>query len=184
MATKPVKSLETEEQRLHRIRITLTSRNLKSLEKVCSDLISGAREKELQVAGPVRLPTKTLRLCVRKCPCGEGTACSCAEDDDALAQLVADDIAEEFFSRQREDPANRTCCDGGSAEPLWASVSHGCYISLESSGVHRSLGVHISFVRSTTMDSWKPVQLRMMELGGNRRFNEFLKDHGVPLDMT
>uniref|UniRef100_A0A7S4RGX4 Small ribosomal subunit protein uS10 domain-containing protein n=2 Tax=Alexandrium monilatum TaxID=311494 RepID=A0A7S4RGX4_9DINO len=73
MATKPVKSLESEEQRLHRIRITLTSRNVKSLEKVCSDLISGAREKELHVAGPVRLPTRTLRLCVRKSPCGEGT---------------------------------------------------------------------------------------------------------------
>ncbi len=49
MATKPVKSLEAEEQRLHRIRITLTSRNVKSLEKVCADLIAGAREKELQV---------------------------------------------------------------------------------------------------------------------------------------
>ena len=61
MATKPVKSLESEEQRLHRIRITLTSRNVQSLEKVCADLIAGAREKELHVAGPVRLPTKTLR---------------------------------------------------------------------------------------------------------------------------
>eukprot|EP00971_Amphidinium_carterae_P044171 869119-Amphidinium_carterae.1 len=62
MATKPVKSLEAEEQKLHRIRITLTSRNVKSLEKVCADLMAGAKEKELQVAGPVRLPTKTLRL--------------------------------------------------------------------------------------------------------------------------
>merc|ERR1719350_2594102 len=61
MATKAVKSLETEEARLHRIRITLTSRNVKSLEKV------------LQVAGPVRLPTRTLRICGRKSPCGEGT---------------------------------------------------------------------------------------------------------------
>mmetsp|Transcript_27104 Transcript_27104/g.43415 ORF Transcript_27104/g.43415 Transcript_27104/m.43415 type:complete len:167 (-) Transcript_27104:364-864(-) len=73
MATKPVKSLESEEQRLHRIRITLTSRNVQALEKVCADLIAGAREKELHVAGPVRLPTKTLRLMVRKSPCGEGT---------------------------------------------------------------------------------------------------------------
>jgi len=74
MATgKPVKGVTEEEQRLHRIRITLTSRNVKSLEKVCADLIQGARDKELHVAGPVRLPTKTLRLTVRKSPCGEGT---------------------------------------------------------------------------------------------------------------
>merc|ERR1712154_588014 len=73
MATKPVKSLEAEEARLHKIRITLTSRNVKSLEKVCADLILGAREKQLQAAGPVRLPTRILRLCGRKSPCGEGT---------------------------------------------------------------------------------------------------------------
>merc|ERR1712185_447888 len=67
------KTMEGEEAKLHRIRITLTSRNVKSLEKVCSDLVSGAREKQLHVAGPTRLPTKKLRLCVRKAPCGEGT---------------------------------------------------------------------------------------------------------------
>eukprot|EP00927_Polykrikos_kofoidii_P001370 TRINITY_DN1049_c0_g2_i1.p2 TRINITY_DN1049_c0_g2~~TRINITY_DN1049_c0_g2_i1.p2 ORF type:complete len:119 (+),score=26.56 TRINITY_DN1049_c0_g2_i1:90-446(+) len=73
MATKTVKSMEADEQRLHRIRITLTSKDVKALEKVCSDLLDGARAKELRVAGPVRLPTKVLRLCVRKSPCGEGT---------------------------------------------------------------------------------------------------------------
>merc|ERR1712118_461538 len=51
----------------------LTSRNVQSLEKVCGDLLAGAREKELQVAGPVRLPTKKLRVHTRKSPCGEGT---------------------------------------------------------------------------------------------------------------
>merc|ERR1711908_257891 len=59
--------------KLHRIRITLTSRNVKNLEKVCADLVGGARDKQLHVAGPVRLPTKKLKLCVRKSPCGEGT---------------------------------------------------------------------------------------------------------------
>lgn len=57
----------------HRIRITLTSRNVKALEKVCDDLVRGAKQKRLKVAGPVRLPTKTLRITCRKTPCGEGT---------------------------------------------------------------------------------------------------------------
>ncbi|XP_025228619.1 40S ribosomal protein S20-like [Theropithecus gelada] len=56
---------------IHRIRITLTSRNVKSLEKVCADLIRGAKEKNLKVKGPVRMPTKTLRITTRKTPCGE-----------------------------------------------------------------------------------------------------------------
>jgi len=40
---------EFEEQpKVHRIRITLTSRNVKALEKVCSDLIGRAKEKKLK----------------------------------------------------------------------------------------------------------------------------------------
>ncbi|MBZ3889704.1 40S ribosomal protein S20 [Sciurus carolinensis] len=58
---------------IHRIRITLTSRNVKSLEKVCADLIRGAKEKNLKVKGPVRMLTKTLRITTRKTPCGEGS---------------------------------------------------------------------------------------------------------------
>ena len=62
-----------EDVPVHRIRITLTSRNVKSLEKVCSDLIRGAKDKELKVKGPVRMPTKVLRITTRKTPCGEGS---------------------------------------------------------------------------------------------------------------
>ena len=58
---------------LHKIRITLTSRNVKMLEKVCSELIRGSKEKDLHVKGPVRLPTKILRITTRKTPCGEGS---------------------------------------------------------------------------------------------------------------
>nr|XP_013213095.1 LOW QUALITY PROTEIN: 40S ribosomal protein S20-like [Ictidomys tridecemlineatus] len=57
----------------HRIRITLTSCNVKLLEKVCADLIRGAKEKNLKVKGPVRMPTKTLRITTRKTLCGEGS---------------------------------------------------------------------------------------------------------------
>ena len=37
---------------IHRIRITLTSPNVKSLEKVWADLIRGAKEKNLKVKAP------------------------------------------------------------------------------------------------------------------------------------
>lgn len=40
---------------------------------VCSDLIKGAKEKSLKVKGPVRMPTKILRITTRKTPCGEGS---------------------------------------------------------------------------------------------------------------
>ncbi|KAG9285903.1 hypothetical protein G9A89_013328 [Geosiphon pyriformis] len=62
-----------EAPKVHRIRITLTSRNVKALEKVCADLIHRAKDKQLRVKGPVRLPTKVLRITTRKSPCGEGS---------------------------------------------------------------------------------------------------------------
>eukprot|EP01116_Phalansterium_solitarium_P004429 TRINITY_DN15429_c0_g1_i1.p1 TRINITY_DN15429_c0_g1~~TRINITY_DN15429_c0_g1_i1.p1 ORF type:complete len:127 (+),score=31.80 TRINITY_DN15429_c0_g1_i1:617-997(+) len=73
-ATKPKEGvLPTEEATYHRIRITLTSRNVQSLEKVCADLLKGAKDLKLKVKGPIRLPTKFLRITTRKTPCGEGS---------------------------------------------------------------------------------------------------------------
>merc|ERR1712230_81562 len=57
----------------HKIRITLTSQNVKAVEKVCTDLINRAKDKDLRVKGPVRLPTKVLTHTTRKTPCGEGS---------------------------------------------------------------------------------------------------------------
>ena len=40
---------------------------------MCADLIRGAKDKQLKVKGPVRMPTKRLLITTRKSPCGEGT---------------------------------------------------------------------------------------------------------------
>lgn len=88
-----------------------------------------------------------------------------------------------LFRIQQQVVMNKECCDGGSSAPLWASVPHGIFVSIEAAGVHRSLGVRHSLVLSTTMDNWQPTQLRMMELGGNQRFNDFMSKHGVPQSM-
>merc|ERR1712071_397967 len=69
----PALGLEEETGKVHRIRITLTSRNVKNLEKVCSKLKQNAVDTKLKVSGPVRLPTKILRITARKAPSGEGT---------------------------------------------------------------------------------------------------------------
>jgi small subunit ribosomal protein S20e len=50
-----------------------SSKDVRSIEKVCSELIDRAKSKELRTKGPVRMPTKTLRITTRKTPCGEGS---------------------------------------------------------------------------------------------------------------
>lgn len=75
MSTFPPKKeiAPADEQVVHRIRITLTSRNVKNLEKVCADLKKGATDQKLHVSGPVRMPTKRLKMTTRKAPSGNGT---------------------------------------------------------------------------------------------------------------
>ncbi|KAM0936552.1 putative Arf GTPase activating protein [Dioscorea sansibarensis] len=67
---------------------------------------------------------------------------------------------------------NRICADCGAVDPKWASSNIGVFICLKCSGVHRSLGTHISKVMSVTLDEWSDDQVdSMLEVGGNSYAN-------------
>uniref|UniRef100_A0AAQ4QXG4 Arf-GAP with coiled-coil, ANK repeat and PH domain-containing protein n=1 Tax=Gasterosteus aculeatus aculeatus TaxID=481459 RepID=A0AAQ4QXG4_GASAC len=73
---------------------------------------------------------------------------------------------ESLLQRVQGLPGNELCCDCGQTAPCWASINLGVLLCIECSGIHRSLGVHCSKVRSLTLDSWEPELLKLMcELG-------------------
>ncbi|KAL3206903.1 hypothetical protein MRX96_039856 [Rhipicephalus microplus] len=66
---------------------------------------------------------------------------------------------------------NELCCDCRSPGPCWASINLGITLCIECSGIHRSMGVHVSKVRSLTLDTWEPEILKVMAELGNTVIN-------------
>ena len=58
-----------------------------------------------------------------------------------------------------------------------ASPKFGIFMCLTCAGTHRGLGVHISFVRSITMDAFKGNEISRMEKGGNIAWKSFFEQH-------
>lgn len=102
-----------------------------------------------------------------------------------------------FRDLRAKDPANNACIDCGNAKlsisqlfatgapnPQWASITHGSFICLMCSGIHRGLGVQISFVRSLSMDTWNERQKSLMQSGGNTKLKALLEEYVILLCST
>ena len=84
------------------------------------------------------------------------------EDDDGMGM-------NEYAGELRA--LNPRCADCGAPQPEWASINLGLMVCLQCSGVHRSLGVHLTKVRSLTLDAWSTSVQRFMCAVGNARGN-------------
>lgn len=94
-----------------------------------------------------------------------GTSRSSSFDDnpDRLLQMLRDN-----------DQGNTWCADcGGNNKVEWVSLNLAIIVCIECSGIHRSLGTHISKIRSLTLDtiSFTPDIVELFTLIGNRVSN-------------
>ncbi|KAJ3236696.1 hypothetical protein HDU81_010555 [Chytriomyces hyalinus] len=78
---------------------------------------------------------------------------------------------------QRAD--NRKCVDCRKKDPRWASWNIGVFMCIRCSGVHRSIGTHITKVKSADLDAWTPEQIANMLKWGNAKANAYW-EHLLP----
>lgn len=82
-------------------------------------------------------------------------------------------MGDDVFTTLRGIPGNDECAECNAPDPDWASLNLGVLMCIECSGVHRNLGVHISKVRSVTLDVkvWEPTILDLFRNLGNAYCN-------------
>lgn len=94
---------------------------------------------------------------------GRSSSSSYEENPDKLLQQLRD-----------ADQGNRWCADCGSGvKTEWVSINLAIILCIECSGIHRSLGTHISKIRSLTLDinSFTTDIVELLLLVGNRVSN-------------
>jgi ADP-ribosylation factor GTPase-activating protein 2/3 len=92
--------------------------------------------------------------------------------------------ANAFFRLIRSQANNKNCADCAKPSPIWASTSFGFFICTECAARHRDLGVQISKVKSTILDTWKVGELRRMHVSGNSNVPKLGKDSDIRAKYT
>ena len=70
---------------------------------------------------------------------------------------------------------NDVCADCESPAPDWCSLGFGTVICIDCAGFHRSLGVHITYVKSLGSDILSAKHLSFLTDGGNYTFLDYVK---------
>jgi len=59
---------------MQKARIKLASTDIEKINSVCTSIKDIVEKTGVNMHGPIPLPTKTLKVTTRKCPCGDGKA--------------------------------------------------------------------------------------------------------------
>lgn len=84
------------------------------------------------------------------------------------------------LQEERQVAANSTLLSDKELDPRWASWNLGVFLCIRCSGIHRSMGTHISKVKSIDLDVWTAEQMDSITKWGNRLANLYWEAHLKP----
>ncbi|ODQ65296.1 ArfGap-domain-containing protein [Nadsonia fulvescens var. elongata DSM 6958] len=112
-------------------------------------------------------PSRSLRA-------SRGSATSSRTPIASSTKTIPTETSQEILRTLLKQPSNRHCADCKTAtHPRWASWSLGIFICIRCSGIHRSMGTHISRVKSVDLDDWTQDQIESMIAWGNGKANQY-----------
>lgn len=87
-------------------------------------------------------------------------------------------IRDNVITEEGKERDNTICADCDAKDPEWASINLGIFICIKCAGIHRNLGVHISKVRSLTLDHcWDDKVNGFMAENGNLKVRKIYESH-------
>ena len=79
---------------------------------------------------------------------------------------------------------NSKCIDCNAENPTFASTNNAVFLCENCANIHKRLGTNISIIKSLNNDQFTPEEISILRIGGNKRFNDFVKEYGIKEDQN
>jgi hypothetical protein len=79
---------------------------------------------------------------------------------------------------------NNKCIDCNAENPTFASTNNAVFLCENCANIHKRLGTNISIIKSLTKDEFTQEEISILKIGGNKRFNDFVKEYGIKEDQN
>lgn len=77
----------------------------------------------------------------------------------------------------QQDTYNKFCIDCNRLESTHANITYGTFVCQECANLHYMFGMDKSYIKPLFGEPWDNYQLKIVQLGGNKRLWDFLKQY-------